>query len=657
MTAAADIRAAVAAKDAGRLTALLRASLRPEAIPDDLKTLNAWLVWKVDKLNPESGKFAKVPLYPRTRGRRSGQQGSPSDRAKLGTFDQAISTFSLDDGIAGIGLALLPEFNLVALDVDNCFGLDGVLRAGVGGMIEGTYSEVSPSGRGIRAFWRGEVDKLQNHERGIELYSAQQFVTVTGNQWDGPPPATPLPVLASEHRAALEAQARPDRVEAPRRDDRGMVEAGPLDIHESTVEDLRSALRAIPSDDRDLWVRMGLALKTLPDGIGREPWFEWSEKSVKFDHEDAVRVWDSFDPEDTHWREVFVEAKQWGWKNPWAGKRVPAGSGGASHGPLHLQTIAEVMTQGSLSWLIKGVLPRGGVAELYGPPSAGKTFVVLNACLAIARGLPTWHGRRVKQAGVVYVAAEGGGGMAKRLLAYQEYHDLDLGGLLSFRMVTVGVNIREEADRVVAACAEMPDGVGVVVLDTMNRTMGGGDENSSKEMGQYLQGAAQIGEATGALVLIIHHPGKNEDLGARGHSSLLGNIDCEMKLRRDGNVRVLEVTKQRDGSDGDEFAFHLHTVHLGTDEDGDPVTSCVAVEADLSEADSHRAKPRGKWQGAVYAAVGQGGCSTVDDILEAIEEDAMEAMPPRWRENAKRAKRELENAGLIVRENGTFQVR
>ncbi len=378
---------------------------------------------------------------------------------------------------------------------------------------------------------------------------------------------------------------------------------------------------------------------------------------MKFDQEDAEEKWDSFRPTGTGFKADFAEAQRNGWKNPRAGGTPPqvAGRGVVGHGPLRLLTIADVMAQGNLSWLIKGILPRGGVAEVWGAPSVGKTFIILDACLTIARGLPTWQRRRVKQAGVVYVAAEGGVGLGKRLSAYQSHHELDLGALSTFRLIVAGVNIREEAERIITACEEMPGGVGLVVLDTLNRTMGGGDENSSKDMGQYLQGAALIAETTGALVLIIHHPGKNEDLGARGHSSLFGNIDCELALRKDGDVRVLKVTKQRDGRDGDEFAFRLLPVHLGYDEDGEPESSCVALEAKLSEADSYRVKPQGKWQERAHAVIKQGGCSSVDDVLEGIERDSLEAMHGRWKEAAKRAINDLLKGGLVARGEDGFR--
>jgi P4 family phage/plasmid primase-like protien len=81
-----------------------------------------------------------------------------------------------------------------------------------------------------------------------------------------------------------------------------------------TTEELRSALAATPSDERDLWVRFGHALKSFPGG--RDLWFEWSKKSAKFDPEDAERVWDSLSGERTDYRAVFAEAQRHAWKNP-----------------------------------------------------------------------------------------------------------------------------------------------------------------------------------------------------------------------------------------------------------------------------------------------------------------------------------------------------
>lgn len=99
---------------------------------------------------------------------------------------------------------------------------------------------------------------------------------------------------------------------------------------EQQLADLKDALSNILADDRDLWVRMGHALKPLADA-GKELWFEWSRTSVKFDPADAERVWNSLDPSQTDFRAVFAEAGRHGWQNPGRASRIEAETQASSH--------------------------------------------------------------------------------------------------------------------------------------------------------------------------------------------------------------------------------------------------------------------------------------------------------------------------------------
>lgn len=104
----------------------------------------------------------------------------------------------------------------------------------------------------------------------------------------------------------------------------GPVETAPIDDRDQTVMDLRSALASMRSDDRDLWVRMGLALKGMGDQ-GRALWMEWSQTSDKFDARSAAKTWESFKPESVDYRAVFTEAQSGGWVNPAKGRRRASG--------------------------------------------------------------------------------------------------------------------------------------------------------------------------------------------------------------------------------------------------------------------------------------------------------------------------------------------
>ena len=195
----------VAACDVNELTHTLRSELMANAgdIPTELKSRKAFLLWKTTEINPTTGKFNKIPFYPCSRKNRHGRQGDAADLANLGTWDEAMAALNADKSFAGIGIGLLPEWNIVALDVDHCV-VNGKVRDDVAMLIDETYSEISPSGTGIRAFWRGEAKNGKNNATGFELYHSSQFVTITGNWFtDGP-----IAPLSNEKRSQLETLAR-----------------------------------------------------------------------------------------------------------------------------------------------------------------------------------------------------------------------------------------------------------------------------------------------------------------------------------------------------------------------------------------------------------------------------------------------------------------
>mgnify|MGYP000918914291 CR=1 FL=1 len=86
------------------------------------------------------------------------------------------------------------------------------------------------------------------------------------------------------------------------------------EVTAATLVDLRSALDAMPADDRELWVKVGHALKTIGDP-GRELWLAWSSKSAKHDADADARLWETFQPSKIDHRCIFVLAAGHGWAN------------------------------------------------------------------------------------------------------------------------------------------------------------------------------------------------------------------------------------------------------------------------------------------------------------------------------------------------------
>lgn len=88
------------------------------------------------------------------------------------------------------------------------------------------------------------------------------------------------------------------------------------------IGELRDALTRLPSDDRDTWVRFGMALRAIGQD-GFTLWDEWSRKSDKYDPVDSMRVWRSFKPGAVNFESIFYAAQQAGWVNPLGGGAPP----------------------------------------------------------------------------------------------------------------------------------------------------------------------------------------------------------------------------------------------------------------------------------------------------------------------------------------------
>jgi AAA domain len=244
-------------------------------------------------------------------------------------------------------------------------------------------------------------------------------------------------------------------------------------------------------------------------------------------------------------------------------------------------------------WLIKGLVTRHEVAMIAGPSRSGKSFLVLDLAMAVARGLP-WFGRKTRKGGVIYQAGEGARGLTNRLKAYRDQNNLELSDPIPFVLLPGRLNLYESEDHTEKFIAEVLHWretfdvpLELIVIDTWAKATSGANENDGKDVSQILDRCARINRETGAAVMIVHH--MNADGGkVRGHTSILGNLDSVILVRQlqdthDGSgrqVREAKVDKNKDGPDGDSFKFVLRGVTIGQDEDGDDVTSCVVRQPD-----------------------------------------------------------------------------
>lgn len=577
--------------------------LEKMSVPSPLANLPGWLMWRYETF-PNEVKPRKVPYWVNGR-RRSGEQGGPIDRENLTVFHRA-RTAAIRQGMDGVGLAMLPDWEITALDFDNCVSEGGEVPDDITSLLQGTYSEISPSGKGVRAFVRGN---LGNHKApttdsdyGFETFSTKGYVTLTGEL------TTAADLLGYGDKIIPASQAIKDLCErrfgvvGPRA---GVDPEDPL----SALAKVKSKLGATgdeieemltnldPDMGRDEWIRVGMAIHHETDGSedGFWLWDEWSSNGVKYDGDVALREqWDSFTRRNGGSGQpvTLATVKKWAQEQGLTMAspadfadlvKKPGEDEASSEVPRYpIMMAGDVASLPPPEWLVEDVIPKADLVVLYGPPGSGKSFVALDIAASIARG-EEWRGRWVQRGRVLYIAAEGGGGYGKRIKAYCSRagissSELDLGVITVAPDFLDGDSVR---DLIRAAHAAGP--WTLVVVDTLAQVTPGGNENSAEDMGKAIAHAKTIRQVLGATVVLVHHSGKDATKGARGWSGLKGAADAEIEIQReeDDPVRQILVRKQKDGEDGAKWGFKLDVVKVGTDSRGKDVTSCVVVDADL----------------------------------------------------------------------------
>lgn len=228
--------------------------------------------------------------------------------------------------------------------------------------------------------------------------------------------------------------------------------------------------------------------------------------------------------------------------------------------------------------LVRGLLPRSGLGVIFGPSGCGKSFLALDVALHIALGR-AWASQRTEQAGVVYIAAEGAEGFRRRVVAAR---DRLSAWNAQFAMIAAAPNLGAspgDGPELVAAirAQTLSRGwsPGLVVIDTVARVIPGVEENSAKDVGRFIDSADLIARELRCLVLLIHHSGKNAEAGMRGSSALYGACDAVWSISNETGVRNVTLMKAKDGADNLAWSFALAVVEIGTDDDGEPITTCV----------------------------------------------------------------------------------
>ena len=285
--------------------------------------------------------------------------------------------------------------------------------------------------------------------------------------------------------------------------------------------------------------------------------------------------------------------------------------------------------------LIKGLLPRNGIAFIGGQSGAGKTFVAIDMAAALATG-QSFFGKRVKEkVGVVFIAGEGAETIQPRLTIARMARNVEGTLPISWTSIIPDFTKAEEVKAFISRLKQksvwMQERYGVrlgaIVVDTLAAVFALQDENDNSEAAKVIRALKVIGEALDVLLIPIHHYGKGAETGLRGASAWRAGCDAVLSITAERNQLTgvvsghsLWLAKSRVGEEGAVGAFGLRTMLLGVDEDGDELTSCYvvpeaavkqtvaarreseAVALEMLAVGEHRADPRSDhWAGHLVA--------------------------------------------------------
>jgi hypothetical protein len=245
---------------------------------------------------------------------------------------------------------------------------------------------------------------------------------------------------------------------------------------------------------------------------------------------------------------IFFFAAQAGWKCPAGSTPGQDNTGqakpsGFDNDLFKVEYFHDIQPPTDTQDFVEGLLITSTMCVIYGESNSGKTFFATDLFLHVACGW-AWNGREVERGAVIYCALEGAHGIRNRVVAFREEHGLG-SHEIPFAVIPVTMDLlKPDADvsKLIATikheAAKLSLPVRAVVLDTLSRAMAGGNENAPDDMGALVTNGTRIQQETGAMVCWVHHSGKDQARGARGHSLLRAATDTEIEVIDNGALDV-----------------------------------------------------------------------------------------------------------------------
>ena len=582
--------------------------VNPDGIPADLKDAARWVLWKLAwKANKDgTGKWDKVPVTTAGRGAKT------NDPRTWGTFEAVLAAYR-KLRYDGIGFVLGNRFAGVDLDDVRDPATGAITAAWAADLVRkaGTYTDVSPSGTGVKLFgvgtWMGDWHK-RPHPSGtgeIEIYSAGRYFTVTGRPADGSTPVVngiwvTLDDLADQF-APETAQQASVHGGCPVADDEVLrrIRASKQREKFAALFD-RGDASAYGADESaaDLALCSILAFWVGPDA-------ERIDRLVR--RSGLMRdKWDSPRKGSTYGRNTIDAAlagrtAYYDWQrvdNPTpnaTGNTTSAGAGDPTgpHAFVPELVRASDVTPVSIPWLWPGRIALGRATLVAGRPGAGKSLLLCDLAARVSKGTAWPLGSPAPTGDVIFMSAEDD--PADTLVPRLQAAGADLGRVRFLKGMWAkgrdGKPIRRAIDllagvpQIEAAVATLPD-LKVLVVDPIGSYLGRGvDSHRDNEVRGALDGVNRLANERGFALILVAHVNKSgmnqfaDDavLGSRAFTGLVRSVHHLIRDPKDKKRSILAPGKTNVAATQPALAYTLESVALPTGEqprivwDPDPI--------------------------------------------------------------------------------------
>jgi RecA-family ATPase len=131
----------------------------------------------------------------------------------------------------------------------------------------------------------------------------------------------------------------------------------------------------------------------------------------------------------------------------------------------------------------------------------------------------------------------------------------------------------------------------LIIVDTLARSFGPGDENSAQDMSKFIQNIDRYFLPFSAVAL-VHHSGHSEKNRGRGSSSLYGSLDLEYQVSKQNDIITMKCTKAKDMPPPPSISFEMAAQEIDwVDSEGEAVKSIVLNETEWKPG-GEKSKPR-----------------------------------------------------------------